>query len=197
MPLEAGGQPGAAAPRPLPQLPLPVGVSDTKRGSVSAFRNVPGMRLYRLLAQVLIVLAVAAGEARAETAAVAVYYDGPDARTARAIPTRTGPQPARPFSSQLGSGPAGALLRRTDRAIPGRVLRGRGVRHALPRGFLADAAASDRPFCWMGRHIGQFLATREGKRLGLRYVDYRDDLESGKSSTKASRFLRRTPTSTS
>lgn len=48
----------------------------------------------------------------------------------------------------------------------------------FPAGFLDEVRASGNTFCWLGRHIGNLVDTRENqRRLGFSYVDYRDDLE--------------------
>lgn len=48
----------------------------------------------------------------------------------------------------------------------------------FPPAFLDDVRRSEKPFCWIGRHIGQLLDTPESRsRLGFTYIDYRDDLE--------------------
>ena len=48
----------------------------------------------------------------------------------------------------------------------------------LPPAFLDEVRRSQKPFCWIGRHIGMLLDTLQVQRqFGFHYLDYRDDLE--------------------
>jgi uncharacterized protein YdaL len=48
----------------------------------------------------------------------------------------------------------------------------------VPPALLADVRQSKQPFAWMGLHIDQLLASPEAqRRLGFRFVEYRQDLD--------------------
>ncbi len=115
----------------------------------------------------------------AESAPVAIYYDGPDR------PLAEGYLDARQIQNLLGHFELAGEIFRVDGYRAGDLSRFRAAFFAgtvsetqLPEAFLADIRASDRPFCWIGRHIGRLVNTPEGRRrFGFSYDDYRDDLE--------------------
>lgn len=112
-------------------------------------------------------------------AAVAIIYDGPDG------PRAEGFLDGRQIQNLLGHfGLTGDIVHLDD------YKRGliAGYRAAffvgsvsgthVPTEFLQDVHNSEKPFCWLGRHIGKLLETAEARRkFGFSYVDYRDDLE--------------------
>ncbi len=106
---------------------------------------------------------------------VAIFYDGetrPMAQgylDARHIENLLGHFGLRAEVRPIGEYRAGELAHYRAAFFTGTVT---GTR--FPAGFLADVRAFPRPFCWIGRHIGQLTAAAA---LGFRYVDYRDDLE--------------------
>ncbi len=110
---------------------------------------------------------------------VAIFYDGP------AQPLAEGFLDAHQIQNLLGHfGLTGEVLPIAEYQ-PGQLSRyraafflGTAAGTRFPEGFLADVRATQKPFCWINRHIGNLLDTREAQRsFGFRYVDYRDDLE--------------------
>ena len=110
---------------------------------------------------------------------VAIYYDGPDQ------PLAEGFLDAHQIQNLLGHfGLTGEIIPVANYR-PGQLDRYRAAFFlgtvtgtVFPRNFLSDIAASARPFCWIGRHIGTLLAARGSRgRFGFAYVDYRDDLD--------------------
>src|SRR5512134_1724433 len=112
-------------------------------------------------------------------ASVAIYYDGPDQ------PLAEGFLDAHQIQNLLGHfGLSGEIIPIANYR-PGQLARYRAAFFlgtisgaVFPNGFLADVAASERPFGWIGRHVGSLLAAPEARgRFGFTYIDYRDDLE--------------------
>ncbi|MGE5248174.1 MAG: DUF2334 domain-containing protein, partial [Verrucomicrobiota bacterium] len=112
-------------------------------------------------------------------ASVAIYYDGPDQ------PLAEGFLDAHQIQNLLGHfGLSGEIIPIANYR-PGQLARYRAAFFlgtisgaVFPKGFLADVAASERPFGWIGRHVGSLLAAPEARgRFGFTYIDYRDDLE--------------------
>jgi uncharacterized protein YdaL len=149
----------------------------TSRGSSGAGRVRHRSRLLQLSAAFIVWGAVAAA-APSDPMPVAIYYDGPGQAAAE------GYLDAQQVRNLLGH------FRLTSEAIPvARYAAGQLAHYQaaffvgtaagthLPASFLADVLASPRNFCWIGRHIGKLLAAPQSRRLGIRYIDYRDDLE--------------------
>ena len=113
------------------------------------------------------------------TPSVAIIYDGPDR------PLAEGFLDARQIQNLLGHfGLTGDIIR-LDNYKPDLLA---GYRAAffvgttsgtrLPPALLDEVRRFQKPFCWIGRHIGMLLDTLEVQRqFGFHYLDYRDDLE--------------------
>jgi hypothetical protein len=127
----------------------------------------------------LALLAASAACAQPGATAVAVYYDGPS------TPLAEGFLDAYQIQNLLGHFGLTADIVAVDRYGPGQLdgyraafFAGTASGTQLPQAFLADIASYDRPFCWIGRHVGKLLEPRGAqRRFGFRYLDYRDDLE--------------------
>ena len=111
---------------------------------------------------------------------VAIYYDGPAEALAEGF------LDANQVANLLGHFGLKARIFGLGEYQPGQLA---GYRAAFfvgtakgthfPRSFFEDVLQSDKPFCWIGRHIGQLLNSPQARRLGFAYIDYRDDLEFG------------------
>ena len=102
---------------------------------------------------------------------VAIIYDGPDA------PLAEGFLGAHYIKNLLGHFELrGELIRLADYQ-PGQLSHYRAAFYVgtvsntvVPRKFLMDVRSSKQPFCWLGRHINQLLATADAQHhFGLRY----------------------------
>lgn len=102
---------------------------------------------------------------------VAIIYDGPD------LPLAEGFLGAHYIKNLLGHfGLQGELIRLADYQR-GQLSRYRAVFYigsvastVVPRGLLTDVRSSKQPFCWLGLHINQLLASAEAQHhFGLRY----------------------------
>lgn len=102
---------------------------------------------------------------------VPIIYDGPD------LPMAEGFLGAHYIKNLLGHfGLRGELIRLEDYR-QGQLSHYRAAFYIgsvastpVPRGFLTDVRSSKQPFCWLGLHINQLLASSDAQRqFGLRY----------------------------
>ena len=102
---------------------------------------------------------------------VGIFYEGPD------LPLAEGYLGAHYIENLLGHfGLRGEMIRMADYR-PGQAARYRAAFYigsvpsvSLPQAFLKDVMSSSQPFCWLGLHIEQLLASPEGRRFGFRYL---------------------------
>ncbi|RPI17801.1 MAG: hypothetical protein EHM65_02760, partial [Acidobacteriales bacterium] len=140
-------------------------------------------RLAGRIGALAILSALAVASVLAQTAPttnrVAIFYDGPSQ------PLAEGFLDAHQIQNLLGHFALTGEVLPIATYQPGQLSRyraafflGTAAGTLFPEGFLADVRATQKPFCWISRHIDNLLDTRETRqRFGFRYVDYRDDLE--------------------